>query len=160
MSAEPAATPPAQVADDPLTLPFIVTLVRQMRAHDAHGVWAKKSDADVLEPYVLSREQRRKIPTIADPDRRVIWRLEQFYNAVGLSVEQATGIIASPILKLSHEGYGRLVMLAGRLVVLSRNLRDIHRFGFDSLADLATEGNRLVAEAKSMIETYPEIARL
>lgn len=160
MSDEPAATPPAPESVDPLKLPFIVTLIRQMRAHDAHGVWAKKSDADVLEPYILSREQRRKIPVIADPDRRAIWRVEQFYNAVGLSVEQATGIIASPILKLSHEGYGRLVMLAGRLVVVSRNLRDIHRFGFDSLTDLATEGNRLVAEATSMIETYPEIAKL
>jgi probable nitrogen fixation protein len=135
-------------------------LVRQMRAHDAHGVWAKKPDTELLEPFVVTKEQRRKIPIIADPDQRVIWRVEQFYNAIGLSVEQATGIIASPILKLSHEGFGRLVMTAGRLVVLTRNLRDIHRFGFETVADLAKEGNRLVADAVAMIEKYPEIAKL
>lgn len=160
MNGEPATSLPADAAEDPLASPFIVTLVRVMRAHDAHGVWAKKSDADLLEPFVVTKEQRRKIPIIADPDRRVIWRVEQFYNAIGLGVEQATGIIASPILKLSHEGYGRLVMTAGRLVVLTRNLRDIHRFGFEDLSELAREGNRLVADAVAMIETYPEIAKL
>lgn len=160
MSGEQAAVSLAEAEPDALTAAFVVTLVRVMRAHDAHGVWAKKSDAQLLEPFVVTKEQRRQIPIIADPDRRVVWRVEQFYNAIGLSVEQATGVMASPLIKLSHEGYGRVVMTAGRLVVLNRNLRDIHRFGFETLADLAKEGSRLVNEAVSMIETYPEIAKL
>lgn len=160
MSSEPAVASLAEREPDALASPFVTTLVRVMRAHDAHGVWAKKSDAQLLEPFVVSKEQRRQIPIIADPDRRVVWRVEQFYNAIGLSVEQATGVMASPILKLSHEGYGRVVLTAGRLVVVNRNLRDIHRFGFETLADLAKEGSRLVSEAVTMIESYPEIAKL
>lgn len=148
------------VTDDPLASPFVKTLVRQMRAHDTHGLWSKKSDAEILEPYVVTREQRRKIPIIADPDQRVVWRLEQFYNAIGLCVEQATGLIAAPVLKLSSEGFGRLVMVTGRLVVVSRSLRDIHRFGFETLSDLASEGNRLVNDAVAMIEKYPDVAKL
>jgi probable nitrogen fixation protein len=137
-----------------------MTLVRQIRAHDLNNVWEAKSDAELLEPYVLTREQRRKIPIIADPDRRVVWRLEQFYNAIGLAIEQRTGIIAQPMMKLSHEGYGRIILIAGRLVVLSRTLRDIHRFGYGSFEDLAADGETLVSEAAAMIEAHPDVARL
>lgn len=140
--------------------PFLATLVRQMRAHDLNNVWESKADAELLEPYVLSREQRRKIPIIADPDRRVVWRLEQFYNAVGLAIEQRTGLIAQPMMKLSHEGYGRVILIAGRLVVLSRNLRDIHRFGFGSFEELAAEGEAMVSEAAAMIDAHADLARL
>lgn len=160
MSGEPATVPPADVEADPLASPFLVTLIRVMRAHDAHHVWGKKSDLELLQPYVITKEQRRKIPIIADPDSRVVWRVEQFYNAIGLSVEQASGIIASPIVKLSSEGFGRVLLTAGRLVVIARNLRDIHRFGFETLSDLAKEGSRLTGEAVALIEKYPEVAKL
>jgi probable nitrogen fixation protein len=65
-----------------------------------------------------------------------------------------------PMMQLSHEGYGRIVLIAGRLVILSRNVRDVHRFGFDSLADLAVEGDAMIAEALAMLERYPDVARL
>jgi probable nitrogen fixation protein len=160
MSGEPVLASSVDTEPDPLASPFIVTLIRVMRAHDAHHVWAKKSDTELLAPYVVTKEQRRKIPIIADPDSRVVWRVEQFYSAIGLSVEQSAGIIAAPMVKLSSEGFGRVLLTAGRLVVLARNLRDIHRFGFESLADLAKEGSRLTSEAVAMIEKYPEVAKL
>jgi probable nitrogen fixation protein len=150
------ASKPAEMPQSP----FLATLVRQMRAHDLNNVWEKKSDAELLEPFVLSREQRRRLPIIGDPDRRVIWRLEQFYNAIGLSIEQRAGLMPQPMMQLSHEGYGRIVLIAGRLVILSRNVRDIHRFGFDSLADVAAEGDAMIAEALAMLERYPEVAGL
>lgn len=139
---------------------FLRTLVRQLRAHDVTGFWEGKSDAALLAPYVLSREQRRQIPTIADPDSRTLWRVEQFYAAVGLRIEQQTKIIASPIVKLTHEGFGRVVLIAGRLVVVNRFVRDIHRFGFDSFAALAAEGEKLTAEGVAMIQRFPEVADL
>jgi probable nitrogen fixation protein len=152
----PARTEPLPPLPDSA---FLTTLVRQIRAHDLNNVWEAKSDAELLEPYVLTREQRRKIPIIADPDRRVVWRLEQFYSALGLAIEQRTQIIAQPMLKLSHEGYGRVVLIAGRLVVVSRNLRDVHRYGYATFEDLAADGETLVNAAVAIIEQYPDVAR-
>jgi probable nitrogen fixation protein len=140
--------------------PFLDILARQLRAHDRFGVWEKKSDTELLAPFVVSRQERRQIPLIADPDSRLLWHLEQFYNAVAIAVERVTGVMAAPILKLSHEGYGRIVLIAGRLVVLSQQLRDVHRFGFDSLDHLTLEAEKLVSEAVTMIRRYPEIADL
>ena len=158
-AADRAEAAAAKLAEMPQS-PFLATLVRQMRAHDLNNVWEKKSDAELLEPFVLSREQRRRLPIIGDPDRRVVWRLEQFYNAIGLSIERRAGVMPQPMMQLSHEGYGRIVLIAGRLVILSRIVRDIHRFGFDSLTDLAAEGDAMIAEAFAMLERYPEVAEL
>jgi probable nitrogen fixation protein len=66
--------------------------------------------------------------------------------------------MVSPMMKIHHEGFGRLVLTAGRLIVLNKQLRDVHRFGFDSLEKLAREGDKLVAAAVEMIEKFPEVA--
>jgi probable nitrogen fixation protein len=146
-------------ADPELDSVFVNELVKQWRAQDMHGAWEGKSDRDLLEPYVLDKEKRRQIPIMGDPDPETLWRLELFYNAVGLSIERATGIMVSPIMKLHHEGFGRMVLTAGRLVVVNKHLRDVHRFGFPSFAKLAEEGDKLVAAAVEMIGKYPEVAK-
>src|SRR5271165_6540797 len=112
---------------------FLKELFKQWRAQDAHGSWDKKSDLELIGPYIITKEQRREIPIMGDPDPETLWRLELFYNAVGLSIERATGIMVSPMMKMHHEGFGRLVLIAGRLVVVNKNLRDVHRFGFETL---------------------------
>lgn len=139
--------------------PFTAELLRQIRAHDSFGAWDGKSDAEILAPFLLSREERRAIPVIDDPDPDVLWRLELFYAAVALGVERRTRVVAAPLMKIGHEGFGRVVLTAGRLVVLSRHLRDVHRFGFDDRDVLEAEGRRLVDEAVSLIEQWPDLAR-
>ena len=138
---------------------FLKELIKQWRAQDAHGAWDKKSDLELIGPYIITKEQRREIPIMGDPDPETLWRLELFYNAVGLSVERATGIMVSPMMKMHPEGFGRLVLTAGRLVVINKHLRDAHRFGFDSLEKLVAEGEKLVAGAIAMIEKFPEVAK-
>ena len=138
---------------------FLSELIKQWRAQDMHGSWDAKSDLDLLEPYILTKERRREMPIMSDPDPETLWRMELFYNAVGLAVERVTGVMVSPLMKLHHEGFGRLVLTAGRLIVTNKHLRDVHRFGFDSLEKLESEGEKLVADAIEWIEKYPEVAR-
>jgi probable nitrogen fixation protein len=142
------------------TSPFIQDLIRLLRAEDSFGAWDKKSDEAVLEPFILTKEKRREIPIIGDPDPDTLWRLELFYKAVGLGIERRTGLIASPMMKLSHEGFGRMLLTTGRLVVVLKNLRDVHRFGFPSMDAMAEEADKLIGQAVEMIERFPEVARL
>jgi probable nitrogen fixation protein len=144
---------------DPLATPFLQSLVARIRAEDAFGAWDRKTDLDLLEDYIVTKEQRRAIPIIGDPDPDTLDRVEKFYQAVGLAIERVTGVIASPMTKLSHEGFGRVVLISGRLVVHVRSLRDVHRFGFNDLGALAKEGMKAVAEAVEMIEAHPDLAR-
>jgi probable nitrogen fixation protein len=138
---------------------FVKELIKQWRAQDAHGAWDGKSDLQLLDPYILDKEKRRQIPMIGDPDPETIWRLELFYNAVGLAIERVTGVMVTPMMKMHHEGFGRMILAAGRLIVVNKQLRDIHRFGFASLQALADEGEKLVIAGIGMIEKYPDVAR-
>ena len=152
-----AETPVA--AADPMQSLFVKELIKQWRAQDAHGAWEGKSDAKLLEPYIITKEQRREMPIIGDPDPDTLWRLELFYNAVGLAIERATGIMVSPMMKMHHEGFGRMILIAGRLIVVNKQLRDVHRFGFETLEKLADEGGKFIAQGVAMIEQFSDVAR-
>ena len=138
--------------------PFVKELVTIWRAQDTHGAWEGKSDMSLLEPYILDKEKRRALPIVGDPDPETIWRLELLYNAVALSIEKATGVMISPMLKMHHEGFGRMVLIGGRLIVVNKQLRDVHRFGFDNLGKLADEGDKLVKAGIEMIEKFRDVA--
>lgn len=138
---------------------FVKELIKQWRAQDAHGAWDGKSDLQLLDPYIMDKERRRQTPLLGDPDPETIWRMELFYNAVGLAIERATGVMVTPMMKMHHEGFGRLILAAGRLIVVNKQLRDVHRYGYDSLFKLAEEGEKFVAAGIEMIKKYPEVAR-
>lgn len=154
MRTAPANVP---VASPDLAAPFVQELVKQWRAQDTHGSWDGKPDAALLAPYLVTREQRRQLPLMGDPDPDILWRLELFYNAVGLAIERRTGIVATPMMKMHHEGFGRMVLIAGRLIILNKHLRDVHRFGFEDLEKLAAQGEQLVSDGVAMIEAFPEV---
>ena len=149
----------AVATDNPMDSLFVRELIKQWRAQDAHGAWEAKSDEKLIAPYIVTKEQRKEMPIIGDPDPEVLWRVELFYNAVGLAIERQTGVMVSPMMKMHHEGFGRMVLLAGRLVVVNKQLRDVHRFGFDSMEKLAQEGEKLVSAGVEMIRQFPEVAK-
>lgn len=142
----------------PLETVFVQELVKQWRAQDTNGIWEGKSDEKLLAPYIITKEQRREMPIMGDPDPETLWRLELFYNAIGLSIERLTGVMVSPMMKMSHEGFGRQVLIAGRLIVVNKQLRDVHRFGFNSMEILAEEGQKFVNAGVDMIKQFPEVA--
>jgi probable nitrogen fixation protein len=138
--------------------PFVKELVKIWRAQDTHGAWEGKRDLALLEPYILDKEKRRALPIVGDPDPDTIWRLELFFNAVALAIEKATGVMISPMLRMHHEGFGRMVLIGGRLIVVNKQLRDVHRFGFDNLGKLAAEGDKYVSGGVEMIRKFPDVA--
>ena len=143
---------------DRITSQFTQELIKQWRAQDAHGAWDKKSDAELLSPFILTAEQRRELPIMGDPDPETLWRIELFFNAVGLCIERRTRAMVSPMMKMHHEGFGRMVLIAGRLIVVNKQLRDTHRYGYPSLTKLAEAGTKFVEEGCSMIERFPDAA--
>jgi probable nitrogen fixation protein len=143
---------------DAVDAPFAKELIKLWRAQDSYGTWDGKPDLDLLDPYILDKEARRALPIIGDPDPETIWRLELFFNAVAVSIERATGVMVTPMLKMNHEGFGRMVLIGGRLIVVNKQLRDVHRFGFDSLAKLVADGDKYVQAGVDMIKKFSEVA--
>jgi probable nitrogen fixation protein len=138
---------------------YLKQLVAVIRAEDSFGSWEGKSDAELLADFIVTKDERRDIPIIGDPDPDTLWRVEKFYDAVALLLERRTGAMAAQMSKISHEGFGRIVLLSGRLVVLSKHVRDIHRFGFETFEKLSEAGEKATTDAADMVARFPEAAK-
>ncbi|MER9651029.1 DUF269 domain-containing protein [Mesorhizobium sp. M0199] len=135
---------------------FVRCLVRLIGAQDASGSREGKSDVELLGDFIITRKQRRAIPIIGDPDPEVLWKLDMFYTAVGLRIEERSGLMRSPTMEIkpmraSDDCFSR----PGGWSLC----RDIHRFGFETFRKLAEAGTKLVDDATAAIEAYPDVAR-
>ena len=147
-------------ADLILETDFIKEMARQMRALDSYGQYDGQPVATLLEPFVLTQERKAGIPLVGDPDETVLARVKAFYNAIAVLIEKECGLMAVPLIHLTHEGFGRGLITVGKLVVLDRTLRDVHRFGFESLSKMKTEADKYLAVALEIVGRFPEVAGL
>ena len=146
--------------DPVLQTDFVREMTRQIRATDSYGVFDTASDVEVLDPLVLTKERKREIPVIGDPDEETLSRVKAFYNAIAAQIESEVGKMAVPMINITHEGFGRAIIIVGKLVVMDKSLRDVHRFGFASLSKMKDEADKLLSVAVSIVGEHPEAAKL
>lgn len=145
--------------DDPvLDTVFAKEMVRQMRAIDTYGTYDDWSTEKILAPFILTKAMKREIPVIGDPDEIILSRIKAFYNAISAMIEKECGQMAVPMLNLSHEGFGRVVISVDKLIVVDKILRDVHRFGFPSLSKMKDEADKLLSVAVEIIGQHPKAA--
>ena len=147
-------------ADPLMSTDFIQEMVKQMRAIDSYGTYDGWPVERILAPYVVTKEQRRAIPVIGDPDDVLLSRIKAFYNAIASLVEKECGLMAVPMINITHEGFGRAVITVGKLVVMDKTLRDVHRYGYESLSKMKDEADKLLSVALEIVGKYPEVAGL
>jgi probable nitrogen fixation protein len=146
--------------DPILETDFIKEMVKQMRAIDSYGTYDGWPVERILAPYILSKEQRREIPVIGDPDEQTLSRVKAFYNGIAALIEKECGLMAVPMMNITHEGFGRALITVGKLVVIDRTVRDVHRYGYESLEKMKEEADKLLATAVQMIAAHREVAEL
>ncbi|SBW06755.1 conserved hypothetical protein [uncultured Alphaproteobacteria bacterium] len=157
----PTAAATAIAPDDPvLATAFAAEMLRQMRAADHYGVRDGWPPHRVLDPFVLTLDRRRAMPTVGDPDDKVVARVRAFYNGIAAMIEAECGLIAVPLVSLSPEGFGRALISVGKLIVVDKILRDVHRFGFSSLSKMKDEADAHLSVALALIGRYPAVAGL
>ena len=147
-----------QEDDAHLNSDIVQNFIKQLHAIDTYDTYDGWSNARVVDPIVLTKERKREIPIIGDPDELTIARLKAYYNSLATLIEQKTGLMAAPIVNLTHEGFGRALIMVGKLVVVDKVLRDTHRFGFASLEDMTEKSDKTITKALELIEKYNNAA--
>jgi probable nitrogen fixation protein len=137
---------------------FVQALVSQIRAQDPYGVYRSWSDELLLKPYILSKEEKRKIPVDTPVDPVTKGRITYFYGAIAREIEQKTGKLMQVVISLNEEGFGWVLIFSGKLLAVTRTLRDAQRFGFTSLEQLVEEGEKAVRSGIALVEKFPEVA--
>ena len=148
------------INDPVLETDFMQEMAKQMRAIDTYDSFEGMSEAEILDPFVMTKERKREIPVIGDPDEIVIARIKAFYNAISTLIEKECGKMAVPLVSLTHEGFGRILITVGKLVVLDRSLRDVHRFGFASLSRMKDEADKYLSVALELVGEHSKVAGL
>jgi probable nitrogen fixation protein len=138
--------------------PVVTALLRLLRAQDHSGAWEGEPDDLLLAPFVVPKAKKRQLPLIGNPDPDVLWRVGLYFGAVAWEIERQSGRAVQPMMDINHEGWGRVALIAGRLVAVKAHLRELHRFGFESLDDLEAKAAKLVAEGVAAITTHPAVA--
>ncbi len=146
--------------DTALGAPFVKEMLRQIRAVDSYGIWDKSGEHEIIDPFILTKERKRQVPVIGDPDEDIIVRIKAWYNALATSIEARTGLMAVPLIHLTYEGFGRVIIAVGKLIVFDRNLRDVHRFGFKSLDHMQDEAEKIISKAVALVEAHRDVAKL
>lgn len=146
--------------DPVLETDFMREMARQMRAIDTYDTFEGMSDGEILDPFVLTQERKKEIPVIGDPDEILIARIKAYYNAISILIEKECGLMAVPLINLTHEGFGRVLITVGKLVVHDRSLRDVHRFGFVSLSKMKDEADKVLSIALELVGNHSRVAGL
>ncbi len=137
---------------------IIQALLQLMRSHDRSGAWDDEPDDLLLAPYIVTKAQKRELPLIGDPDPDLLWRVELYFGAIAWEIEKRAGRAVAPMLQINHEGWGRVALIAGRLVAVNAHVRELHRFGFETIDQLVEKAEKLVAEGVSTIDQFPAVA--
>ena len=146
--------------DPILQTDFIKEMSRQMRALDTYGSYNGWTVEKILDPFILTKERKAGIPLVGDPDEETLSRVKAFYNAIAVLIEAECRLLAVPLIHLTHEGFGRALITVGKQVAVDKTLRDVHRFGFDSLSKMKTEADKLLSIALERIGEHPAVAGL
>lgn len=146
-------------AGDPyMSSNIVVEMIKQLRALDTYDTYETWSEEKIIDPLVMTKERKRETPIVGDPDEITIARVKAYYNSIASLIEKQAGLMAVPVINLTHEGFGRAFVLVGKLIVVDKTLRDVHRFGFPSLEDMAQKTEKVIEKAVGLIEQYREVA--
>lgn len=158
MSAENSINDTAK--DVVATSPFLKTLVLQIRGQDTYGIYRSWSNELLLKPFIVPKKKKREISIEGEVDAVTQARIMSFFRAIAARIEQETGLISQVVIDLSHEGFGWALVFSGRLLLTVKTLRDAHRFGFESLEQLAEEGEKFVAKGLDLAKRFPDVSKI
>lgn len=146
-------------AGDPfMSSDIVVEMIKQLRALDTYDTYEGWSEEKIIDPLVMTKERKREIPIVGDPDEITLARVKAYYNAIASLIEKKSGLMAVPVINITHEGFGRALVLVGKLIAVDKVLRDVHRFGFSSLEEMADKTDKVLEKALALIEQYKEVA--
>lgn len=148
------------MSTDVLTSTFLQSLATQIRSQDIYGVYRNWSDELLFQPYLLSKEEKRKISIDRPVDPVTKSRILYFYSAVAHLIEKESGKLMQVVVSLNEEGFGWALVFSGKLLVVTRTLRDAQRFGFTSLAQMATEGDKAIRSGLALLNQFPQVTEV
>jgi probable nitrogen fixation protein len=65
--------------------------------------------------------------------------------------------MASVVMEMSHEGFGRVVVFTGKIVLCEKFFKDAHRYSFRTYDKLEEEGEKFLLNAQETYNKYKNV---
>jgi probable nitrogen fixation protein len=130
--------------------PFLQELARQIIARDTFGIYRNYSYESLLQLLIVSPQESERSKRDIFSQKRIF----TFYNTIAARVEQKTGKVTKIFINFNPEGLGSVLIFCGNVLVTSQVIRNAQNFGFDSLEELANEGDRITNSALELAKSY------
>ena len=102
----------------------------------------------------MNKEDLKNIPIIADIDEMQIKDIRLIFQSIALAFELKTGVMCSVVMEMSHEGFGRAVVLAEKIVITNKFFKDAHRYSFRTYDALVSEGGKMLKDAIDIYNSF------
>lgn len=137
---------------------FLDNLVQIIDSYDSLGAYRKfTKEQKLARAFLSTKEEKEKLLSCGQIDPKYKGQVTVFFQAAALTVEKATGKMVSSIIEINEEGFGRGILYAGRLILVSKGLRGTQQFAFTDIEKAVKEGEKTVASAIEWIQRYPDI---
>lgn len=145
--------------DNILESTFLKNLNQVIQSNDFTGAYRNLTVQQIIESaFMMSAEEKEKIAECGIIPQKLKEQISFLFQAVAFSVEQKTGIMASSIVELNEEGFGRGMVYCGKLIALNKSVRGSQQFIFQNLEKLDKVGRLFIEEAVMWVGKYKEIA--
>jgi len=148
------------ITTDPLELDelFYRNLVKQVRATDAYGSYAKYNDDDLVRmKYVKAVESAPgQAPQPARSElknEQVALNIKMYLQAVCVTLEKITGQITSLMTEAGCDGSVQALVYTGDLIIMNKTFGGIGGFQYGSLDKLKESGRKLLEKLHEAVKT-------
>ncbi|ADR18592.1 DUF269 domain-containing protein [Calditerrivibrio nitroreducens] len=130
------------------------SILNKIKAMDTFGTYKRLSDGEILMRYFRKKSVSIE-ESLGDISEEGIFKIRLFYESVAYFLEKNIGIEINICADISREGFGKIVIYSGDKIINIFHLRNLHRFGFNSIDEIDSYGDEILFKLKDI---YPEIA--
>lgn len=135
---------------------FTKALVAQLRAIDTYNHWGRLSDDDLIEQKFIKKKSEGGAANCHIKDESAIFNIKTFFQTIATEFERKTGELSNVLMEFSDEGFGRVVVISGKIVICDKTIRDANNYGFKTKEKLEDEGSKFFEKALNIYETYKQ----
>lgn len=136
---------------------FTKALVAQLRAIDTYNHWGRMSDDELIDKkYIKKKGQAGAAADCHIRDEQALFNIKMFFQTIATEFERETGELSNVMMEFSDEGFGRVVVIAGKVVIADKTIRDANNYGFKTREKLENEGTKMYQKALDNFNKYKQ----
>lgn len=135
---------------------FTKALVAQLRAIDTYNHWGRMSDEELIDKKYIKKKGSGATANCHIKDEQALFNIKMFFQTIATEFERETGELSNVMMEFSDEGFGRVVVIAGKIVIVDKSIRDANSYGFKTVEKLEIEGAKMYQKALDIYNKYKQ----